>query len=205
MKNILKGSLALLLVLGFQQTQAQMSRLNANLNYSISQPLGTLKDYANKTSFNGWNVSLMYSVTPEISVGLQGGFNDYYERIPRQVYHSGSSDVSAVQTHTLQLIPVQAAGIYTFGGVEPGIHPYAGLGVGIADVNYDKYWGEFSDSHNKVAFSVSPMAGVRIPFGQYSPLGLNVGVKYNFTPYSYNEIKNISNVEGNVGLTLNIR
>jgi hypothetical protein len=181
------------------------SRLRLNLHYGISQPLGSLKDYADKTSFNGWNASLLYEINPKIAAGLGVGFYDYYQKIPRQIYHDGNTDISAVQTHTLQFIPIQPTVVFTPKGDEPGIKPYVGLGIGIADINYAKYWGEFVDQQNKIAFSVSPMAGVRIPFGESSPLGANIGVKYNFAPFKYNEVTNINSVEANVGLSIRFR
>jgi hypothetical protein len=49
------------------------------------------------------------------------------------------------------------------------------------------------------------MAGIHIPFTKASPLKLNVGVKYTYAPFSYNEIHNISMVEANVGLSIHLR
>lgn len=181
------------------------SKLKLNLNYGISLPLGSLKDYADKTSFNGWNATLLYEINPKIAAGLGVGFYDYYQKFPRRVYHDGNTDISAVQTHTLQLIPIQPTFVYTPKGDQPGIHPYIGLGVGIADVNYEKYWGEFVEQQNKIAFSVSPMVGIKIPFGETSAWGANIGVKYNYAPFKYNEINNINTVEANVGLSIRFR
>lgn len=189
----------------YAYTRYSNSNFLLNLNYGISQPLGTLKDYANHTSFAGWNASLLYQINPKIAAGLSAGYYSYYQKIPRQVYHQGYTDISAVQSHTLQFIPVQPTILYTPGGDKPGIQPYAGLGIGPAFVNYQKYWGEFVDSKNKMSFSVSPMAGIHIPFGKTSPLKFNVGVKYNYVPFTYNEIHNISTVEANVGLSIHLR
>lgn len=180
-------------------------RLSLNLNYGISQPLGSLHDYAGKTSFNGWNASLLYQFNPKIAAGLGVGFYDYYQKIPRKIYEDKTTAISAVQTHTLQLIPIQPTIIYTPNGDKPGIQPYIGIGIGVADVNYEKYWGEFVDKQNKVGFSVSPMAGVHIPFSKTSPLQFNIGVKYNYAPYAYNEIKNVSSVEGNAGISIHLK
>lgn len=180
-------------------------RLLLNLNYGISMPLGSLHDYTGKTSFTGWNGSLLYQINPQLAAGLGVGYYDYYQKIPRQVYQDKTTAISAVQSRTLQLIPIQPTLVYTPKGDKPGVKPYVGLGIGVSDVNYAKYWGEFVESQNKVAFSVSPMAGVQIPFSQKSPLALNVGVKYNYVPYNYNEIKNISTVEGNIGLSIHLK
>lgn len=181
------------------------SPLILNLNYGISQPLGSLKDYANKLSFTGWNASLLYQFNPKWAAGLGVGYYDYYQKIPRQVYSDKTTSISAVQSHTLELIPIQPMILFTPGGNKTGIKPYVGMGIGVANVNYEKYWGEFVDKQNKIGFSVSPMAGIQIPVGKHSPVKFNVGVKYNYATFSYNEIKNVSTVEGNVGLMIHLR
>lgn len=185
--------------------QNRKSNLLLNLNYGLSQPLGSLNDYTKNTSFNGWNLSLLYQFNPKFAAGLGVGFYDYYQKIPRQLYTDKNSTISAVQTHTVQLIPIQPTALYKPKGGEKGIQPYVGLGVGIANVNHEKYWGQFVDKNNKISLSVSPMVGIKIPFGAHSPLSANVGVKYNYIPYKHDEISNINTVEGNVGISLHLR
>lgn len=181
------------------------SKFWLNLNYGISQPLGTLHDYTDRTSFAGWNISLLYKINPKISAGLAIGYYDYYQKIPRRVYQDKTTSISAVQSHTLQFVPIQPTVIYTPQGDKQGIQPYVGLGVGVADVNYAKYWGEFVDKDNKIDFSISPIAGVRIPFSKKSPVYFNADLKYNYAPFSYNEVGNLSTVEVNAGLSIYLR
>lgn len=181
------------------------TRLHLNLNYAVSQPLGGLKDYTDATSFNGWRAALLYQITPQWSVGLGSGFSDYYKRVPRKVYTDDNSAISAVQTHTMQLIPIQPTLLYFPGESKSKIKPYIGLGIGITNVNYKNYWGKFLEKENSIAFSASPMAGIRVPFSATSPLAFNADVRYNFIPYSKHDISNLHTVEANVGLSLNIR
>lgn len=181
------------------------SKLTINLNYGISLPLGSLRDYVDKPSFTGWNAQLMYDLNPKVSLGLGFGFYDFYQKLPRAVYDDKGTTISAVQSRTLQLIPIQPTILFTPNGDAGKVRPYVGLGIGGALVNYTKYWGEFGDKNNKFAFSVKPMAGIRVPFSPTSPLQLNVGVGYNYVPYSYNEVHNLSTVEGNVGISLHLR
>lgn len=187
-------------------TREGPSKLVLNLNYGISLPTGDLHQYANKPSFNGWNASLLYQINPKLAAGLGFGFYDFYQKIPRQVYAQDKyTDISAVPSHTLQYMPIQPTVIYTPGGNQGAVQPYIGLGVGGALVDYGKFWGEFEDKDNKFAFSVTPMAGIHIPFGKTSPLKMNVGVKYNYIPYSYNEIHSLGAVEGDIGISLHLR
>ncbi len=181
------------------------TNLYLNINYAVSQPLGSLKDYADKTSFRGWNISLLYAINPKWQVGLSSGFYDYYQQFPRKLYHSNGSDISAVQTHTLQLIPIQPTVLYFPGEGDQKVKPYFGLGIGVTDVNYKLYWGKFAGKDNSFAFSASPVVGIRIPFTTTSPLQFNADVKYNFVGYNKNNISSIHTVEANVGLSIHIR
>ncbi|CAL1519900.1 outer membrane beta-barrel protein [Chitinophaga sp. MM2321] len=178
--------------------------LSVDVNYSIAQPLGSLKDYSNKTSFRGWSAGLQYMLNDQLSVGIRTGFQDYYERLPRALYPDKTGDVSAVQSRTLQSIPVQATISYAF--TKPGstVIPYGNLGVGAANMNYEKYWGQFVEKNNSWQFMVSPEVGINVPFGKYSPVMFNANVRYNYSPYKYNEITNFNSVQGNIGFKFHL-
>lgn len=181
------------------------SKLSLNLNYGISQPLGSLTDYTDKTSFNGWDFAILYELNPQWQVGLNIGFYDYQKKIPRKVYPHNGSTISAVQTHAIRLTPIQPTVLYFLNEENQKIKPYVGLGVGVTNVNYRKYWGKFAEKDNSIAFSASPMVGIRIPFSATSPFEFNADVKYNFSTYNKNGINKISTVQANVGLSLQIR
>jgi opacity protein-like surface antigen len=170
-----------------------------SLNYSVAVPFGSLKNYVSEVSPRGWNVSGMYTINNSWSAGITSGYNDFYQKIPRQVYHLSGSDISAVQTHTIQTIPVLANGMYAF-HTKSILHPYAGLGIGATNITYEKWWGEFEDRSNSWAFTISPEAGIKIPFGKSTYDGLNIGVKYSYMPYAHEEINNINYLEANAGV-----
>lgn len=206
MKSIKVIILILAGSLGVHSAMAQSRPpLSFQLNYSITQPFGSLSDYADNTSFRGWNAGFQYALNDRFSLGAKIGFADFYERIPRAVYPGKGEDISAVQTHTLQTIPIMASAQYAFAGPDARVIPYAGLAAGMANMNYEKFWGEFVEKHNKWAFQVSPELGVNVPFGKYSPVMLNANVQYNYAAYKYNEISNFNSLQANVGLKFHIR
>nr|WP_295864485.1 outer membrane beta-barrel protein [uncultured Chitinophaga sp.] len=178
--------------------------LSIDINYSIAQPLGSLKDYTDKTSFRGWSAGLSYMLNDRLSVGVRSGYQDFYERIPRAVYPDKQGDVSAVQSRTLQVIPLQATVGYAFTPATSPVIPYGVLGVGAANMNYEKYWGEFVEKKNSWQFMVSPEVGINVPFGRYSPVMFNANVRYNYSPYKYNDITNYNTVQANVGIKVHI-
>ncbi|MCW3467369.1 porin family protein [Chitinophaga nivalis] len=174
--------------------------LSVDINYSIAQPLGSLKDYSNKTSFRGWSAGLQYMLNDQLSVGIRSGFQDFYERLPRAVYPDKSGAVSAVQSRTLQTIPIQATVGYAFTKPDKAVIPYANLGIGAANMNYEKYWGEFVEKDNSWQFLISPEIGINVPLGQASPVMFNAGIRYNYSPYKYNDITSYNTIQGNIGV-----
>ncbi|WP_160713963.1 outer membrane beta-barrel protein [Chitinophaga solisilvae] len=178
--------------------------LSVDINYSIAQPLGSLKDYSNKTSFHGWTAGLQYMLNDNLSVGLRSGYQDFYERVPRAVYPDKQGDVSAVQSRTLQVIPIQATIGYAFTKASSPVIPYANLGIGAASMNYEKYWGQFVEKNNSWQFMVSPEVGINVPFGAYSPVMFNANVRYNYAPYKYNEITSFNSIQGSIGLKFHL-
>ncbi len=206
MKSIKAIILVLIGSLGAGSAFAQSRPpVSVNLNYSIAQPLGSLSDYAKNTSFRGWTLGFQYALNDRLSLGLKTGFSDFYERVPRAVYPGKGEDVSAVQTRTLQTIPILATVQYTLASPEAKVIPYAGLGVGTANMNYEKYWGEFVEQENKWAFQVSPELGINVPFGKYSPFMLNANVQYNYAPFKVNEISNFNSIQANIGVKFHIQ
>ncbi|WP_343701983.1 outer membrane beta-barrel protein [Chitinophaga sp.] len=189
----------------FAQSSSSRPPFSFNLNYSIAQPFGSLSDYASKTSFRGWQAGFQYALNDKLSLGAKVGFADFYERFPRAVYPGKGEDVSAVQTHTLQTIPILATVQYNFAGPEARVIPYGGLGIGTANMNYEKFWGEFVERENKWAFQVSPELGINVPFGKYSPVMLNANVQYNYAPFKVQEISNFNSIQANIGLKFHIQ
>jgi hypothetical protein len=206
MKSIKAIILILAGSLGVHVASAQSRPpVSFQLNYSITQPFGSLSDYAEGTSFRGWNAGFQYSLNDRLSLGAKVGFADFYERVPRAVYHGSGEDISAVQTRTLQTIPIMAAAQYAFAAPDAKVIPYAGLGIGVASMSYEKYWGEFVEKENKWAFQVSPELGINVPFGKYSPVMFNANVQYNYAAYKYNEISNFNTLQANIGLKFHIQ
>lgn len=205
MKSLKQWILLLVAFLGAQSAFAQVrSPLSIDAEYSIGQPLGSLKDYTNKTSFRGWRIGLQYQLNDQLAVGLRSGYQEFYQRLPRAVYHTDGGDVSAVQTRTLQVTPILATIQYQLVKPDRPVIPYIGLGVGAASFDYNKYYGEFSDGNNNWNFAVSPEVGINIPFGKGSPVLFNASIQYTYSPYNWQDINGYHVVQANLGLRIHI-
>lgn len=191
---------ALLVTLLPNETQAQQGVTKLNIGYNIASPLGSFKDEVNKTSYRGWTANVLYGITDKISVGLGTGYQDFYQKYPRANYKlNDGGDVSAVVSNSIQVVPILATGQYNFipNGV---VQPYAGVGVGGNLVFYRQFLGEFANSKTKFGFAVRPEAGVYIPFGKNSMTGITLNANYNYMPFNFNGVKQLSNWGGGIGV-----
>lgn len=180
--------------------QAQEGRLNLNINYSINTPTGDFKDFVNKTSYRSWAASLLYGINDKLSVGLGTGFQDFYQKYPRQVYKlEGGGDVSAVLSNSVQAIPLLAQVQYNF-TPQARVQPYVGVGVGGNLILYRQYLGEFGSSKNKFGFAARPEAGVFVPFRKGGPAGITLRADYNYMPVNYNDLQGMDNWGAGIGV-----
>ena len=150
--NLNKYSMALFALMAVGLTASSQARtLKLDVSYKIAMPMGNFKNLTDKASMIGWEAGLIYNITDQAGVGFQTGFQDFYQKYDRQVYHGGGSDISAVITNSVQLIPLLLKGKYLF--TKTGVvQPFVALGVGGGLVQYSKYYGQFSDAHSGFSF-----------------------------------------------------
>ena len=180
---------------------AQAERLSINLNYNVATPTGSFKDFVDKTSYRGWTGNLLYGINNKLSVGFGTGYQDFYQKYPRDVYKlNDGSDISAVVSNSVQTIPLLLLAQYN---LLPGkvIQPYVGVGAGGNLVMYKQYLGEFASSSNKFQLAVRPEAGFFIPLRKdLSTAGIQVNGNYNYMPYKYNGLDNLNNWGVGIGV-----
>src|SRR5690606_2311713 len=122
---------------------AQQGEVRMTLSLAGATPSGDFKDIVSKTNFRGADVQILYGFTDKISAGLNFGFQDFYEKFPRAVYKtSDGSDISAVITNSVQVIPFLATVRYNL-LPQARIQPYASAGLGGAAVLNRQFLGEY--------------------------------------------------------------
>ena len=115
MKNIKTIITLLIIPLCFSlPATAQTQSLKLDLNYNYSIPTGNFKrDIISNSSSSGFMGSLMYPFSDKWSVGLAYGFQDYYQKYPRALYHlSKTQDISAVVSNSVQTTPIMVKAKY---------------------------------------------------------------------------------------------
>jgi opacity protein-like surface antigen len=182
--------------------------LKINLFYDYGIPLGAFKsDYIKNGSPRGFNADILYWLRPQLGIGGSVGYQDYYQKNPRDLYKlPDGADISAVVTNSLQIIPVVAKAMYMpTAGKGAVIEPYVSVGAGINLINYSQYLGEFGGSQSNAKFTAQAGAGLKVPLGKNKNAGFLLGAVYNFSPYNENDIKNLNSVSLQAGFQFKLK
>lgn len=184
---------------------AQQREVQMNINYSYAMPVGSFSDIVGNNSGRGFQASMLYGISDKFAVGLGTGFQDFYQKNPRQLYKtSDGSDISAVVTYSVQTIPLLLQGKY-YMSPEAAIQPYAALGLGGNMIMFRELLGEFGDTETKFGFAARPEAGVFVPFRKNGEAGFNLGVSYNLMPFKNNAVTNLNSVAVSAGFKFMLR
>lgn len=170
--------------------------------YGAALPMGSQQNYIDKTGSRNFAVAFEAMFPGRFSVGGRIGQNYFSQRLPRQVYSfDDGSDVSAVQTRTLTLVPLLAIGSVYLNDIHSTFRPYLQIGAGGAYVDYTKYYGTLSDQKTGIRAAVAPAIGAKFQFGKGSNFGGEVQVQYQNVFFKYNELTNSSNLLLSFGLS----
>jgi hypothetical protein len=173
------------------------------IDYSPSLPLGTLKNFIDKPSWISFRGDFMIDIKKHWSAGFGIGYTRFHDRLPRAVYREGSNDISAVQTRQVELIPLLAKADYVH-RAKPSLQLFAGLGVGVGFVSYDKLWGVYNDSDNSTSFRfcLEPRIGSYFLPGKKSRVWIHTSLSYMWIPYESFDINAISYLALNLGIRI---
>jgi len=183
--------------------------VKVNLFYNYGLPLGTFKsDFMKNSSPRGFTADVLYWFKPQWGVGGSFGYQDYYQKNARDIYKlSDGSDISAVVSHSMQMLPIVAKAMYMpYAEKQAIVQPYVSAGAGINIVNFSEYLGEFSSASSANAkFTAQAGAGVKIPFGKTQRSGFLLGATYNYTPYNEYDIKGINTINLQAGFQFKLK
>ncbi|MCO6497047.1 MAG: outer membrane beta-barrel protein [Chitinophagaceae bacterium] len=194
---------------GIHPLQAQEHSVRLNLGYNYSFPLGTMKsDLISHSSPRGFAGSIGYNLTPQWAVGAEFGFQDYYQKYPRQVYNTNKAQqISGVMSNSVQVIPIMARVEYSPLLAENSkIRPYASLAAGINMVDFNQYLGMFKNQgRTSVNFGFHTGLGLRAIPGKTDKWGIDVGGDYSYAPYNKLGVKNLDNVNVHAGIFIRLQ
>ena len=172
MKNLLMLFMALGLV---TMTNAQVKTSNFRIGWSVAIPAGSLSDYISQTTVRGANIEYNWKLRENLEIGIESGWNLFYERVDDKVYQHETASISGVQYRYTNTIPI-IAGVKMLAKGKSNITPYGGVGVGTVYINRNTDFGMYRITNNTWQFSVRPEIGLRY---DYKPeMGFYLGAKY---------------------------
>lgn len=204
----MKKQIIFLILIIFSGIQAwsQPDRLHVSIQYSYALPQASLKeDVTANGSGRGAAIDLQYKLNPLYSIGVGFGWQDYFEKYPREQYQTGQNEItSAVLTNSVQIIPILAKGrFYPLGNEQKSmVQPYLSAGAGFSLINFEQYQGQFGGSDNQLKFSWQGGAGADIRFSKTSRAGFTCGIQYNNAGYKEFGFGNFNSINVQAGIYL---
>jgi opacity protein-like surface antigen len=170
----------------------------AQSSFSIQYSLGfggSMNDYISSTSVRGATFEYKMYPSPNVSVGLDAGWNHFYERRAYSTYTDGTLSLSGVQFRYANAVPIFVTTSYY---LKPGekINPFIGVGVGTVFMSRYIDMGQYRVTEEAWHFALKPEAGVLV---NLSPdMDLILGFRYN-NAFDTSDTDAISYMMFNVG------
>jgi outer membrane protein len=150
-----------------------------SVQYDMSFGTGDLGDFISKPSFRGISAQYRSAVTDNVLVGVDAGWNVFYEKKEYDSYTSGTQTVSGIQYRYQNEIPILIAADYLITN-DKKIQPYVGFGIGTmyteraTDMNLYRF--EISPWH----FAMKPEVGLLFDISSNTALKLAAKYYYGF-------------------------
>jgi outer membrane protein W len=185
----------------FAQTQGSSF---AYANWDFGFPVGN--NFV--SSFSGWggNVGFSYFVQENLGVGLELGWNSYYQYASTKTYSNADGAVTTDLYKYIFTLPITATVMHTFKAGKV-VRPYVKLGLGAQFSQQNLYYNIYQTTNDDWGFVAIPEVGANLRFSPYSKWSMNLSVRYKFSTNSqaqYN-LTNIQTLNFNVGVVAQIR
>jgi opacity protein-like surface antigen len=154
----------------FSQAENHLS-----IQYDMSFGTGDLGSYISTGSFRGVSAQYRYAVTDNILLGIDAGWNVFYEKKPYDTYTVGTQTLSGIQYRYQNEVPLLAAIDYVF-MPDKNFQPYIGLGIGTIYSERLTWMGIWYLEENPWQFALKPEAGMLYKVS--SGTALKLGFKY---------------------------
>lgn len=176
-------------------TQLQAQDSFYSIQYSMGFATGNLKEFNEAASFRGMSFEYRYMVQPSIGVGLETGYNLFYDRMDYATYTQGTQSLTGIQYRYTHAVPALAAVDYYL-KPDTQFNPFVGLGVGTLYTYRDLDMGMFTLESDVWQFALRPQVGVVITTPSAD---LIVAAKY-FSGFKANDTEGQQYFSLNIGL-----
>jgi Outer membrane protein beta-barrel domain len=160
-------------------------------NWEFGMPVGN--NFVTNFCALGFDVGYGKYIKDDLEVGLQIGWNNYYEYASRKTYEFAGGAATTDLYKYIYTLPITAFISHSFRVSETFI-PFAKLGVGGQYSEQNLYYNIYETTNDNWGFVVAPEVGAVVHFSQGNPWGLYASVKYSYSTNSDTELK-ISNIQ----------
>ncbi len=152
-----------------------------SFEYSMGFGAGNVHDYISQASFRGFTIDYRSMIQPNIGLGVDVGWNVFYQEMPDGVYEYNSKlTYSGKQWRYQNHFPVLGAADYYF-KPDADIVPYAGFGMGTMYSMQNTDMSVYSFQRDAWHFAIRPEVGAIFKMGQ--------GVHFNLVGKYYYGLK----------------
>lgn len=165
-------------------------------------PMGSFAtNYIDKSTLENYSLAIDWILQKPFSIGLEAGHTFFSQKLPRAVYPINGQEVSAVQTRTINMTPIQGFANFYLGNANARIRPYLQVAAGVNLLDYSLYYGILANQQQSVKFAYGAGVGAKFLFKKDGSLGADIRVKYNHTPFTFDYIENgIGQLNATAGL-----
>lgn len=166
----------------------------------IAQKAGTNQWYADwncgfpvgnnfVTSFSALGFNLGYSrfIKDDFAVGIDFGWNNYYQYAPRKTYQFQDGAATTDLYKYIYTLPITLTATKTFRAGET-VSPFVRLGLGTQYSEQNIYYNVYETTNTNWGFAAAPEIGAMVNFQKDGPWSLYLAIKYK---YSTNAAKNL--------------
>ena len=165
------------------------------MSYPISFPMGDLKKYSSATSFRGFNMEFLHEAKPNMSAGVELGWNVFYERVDNKDYKSGNATLSGVQFRYTNSVPILVITKYSPKSGKTA-DPYVGFGIGTLFSSRSTDFGLYRLTTEDWQFCLRPEAGVLLHVQHGT--SIMIGAKY-YAAFNSADLDGQSFLSANIG------
>jgi len=194
MKKII-AILIILVTANFGFVNAQDSY--TSVQWGISFGTGDLGEYVSKTSFRGFLFEYRGGVMNDnVAVGVDLGWNAFYEEKPYDTYTVGTASVSAKQWRYTNHYPILLSADYWF-MPDSELNPYVNFGLGTMYSKRKTLMGTYIIYQDAWHFAIKPEVGLM--YTVKNNTAIKLGAKY-YTAFKSGDLETQSYFSISIGL-----
>lgn len=146
-----------------------------SFQYSMGFGVGDVGDFISSPSFRGATLEWRKYVQPNVTVGIETGWNVFYKALPSDTYTSGNTSLTGKQYRYQNQVPLLAAANY-FLKTDEKLKPFVGLGLGTMYSRRNTDMSLYTIEQEAWHFALRPEVGLLYSMSDVTAAYL--GVKY---------------------------